>query len=288
MNAEENIKNIFSCKKCEKNRNGNYCLKFPLWQRMLSLTGFIFALFIFYAGIKALAEGNIPAFIGGIVFTLCCGCGIDRIFFKMELTDTEFIIRYWFKSVSISFYELKKYSSDPDFFIFIYPQSALLKTGESSYISIPMLSLKPVSFLEKLFEEKLKTEEKTMKILSRGFVEIDISPKNFKDYMKRTALILATVFILIFTGMIICISFFDSVQHFIILPVSALIIAGILLIFYYININMIKLSDEREIEKIYYNMLKKKLKKRNKRILSAIFFIFISIFLNYFYIFFSI
>lgn len=283
MNTENNIKEIFSYKKCEKNRNGNYCLKFPLWQRILSLAGFIFALFIFYVEIKILAEGNIPAFIGGIVFMLCCGCGIDRIFFKMELTDTELIIRHWFKSTNISFYQLKKYSSAPDFFIFIYPQSALLKTGDSSYISIPMLSLKPVAFLEKLFEEKLRTEEKTVKILSRGFIEIDISPKTFKDYVKRTVLILGVTFILIFTGVIICVSLFASMPNFVIFSVSALIITAILLIFYYISRKIMELSGEREAEKIYYNILKNKLEKRNKKILSAIIFIFILIFFSYFY-----
>lgn len=283
MNKEEEIRKIFSYKECKRGKNGNYCLKFPLWKRLLSLIGFISALLFFYAGIRALKEGNISAFIGSIVFTLCSGSLTGRIFFKMELTDTEFVIRHWFKSIKIPFYQLKKYFSDPDFFIFICPETALLKVSNNDYIFIPMLSLKPVSFLEKLFEEKLLIKEKTTQILIKGFIEIDVSPKTYKEYLKRTILILGITFMLIFIGVLICISLFNSMPYFVYFFISALIVIWILLLIYHTNRKMTKLSGEREIEKIYYNILKEKLEKRNKKILSAVIFICVTVFFAYFY-----
>lgn len=284
MNTEEEIRKIFSYKEYRREKNGNYCLKFPLWKRVLSLTGFIFALLFFYAGITALKEGKISAFMGSLVFTLCSGSWTGRIFFKMELTDTEFVIRHWFKLIKIPFYQLKKYFSDPDFFIFIYPETALLKIGNNEYILIPMLSLKPIPFLEKLFEEKLGTKEKATQILIKSFIEIDISPKTYKEYLKRTVLILGITFILIFIGALICISLFASMPYFIYFFISALIVIWVLLLIYYTNRKMTRLSGEREIEKIYYKILKEKLEKRNKKILFVIIFICAAVFFVYFYI----
>lgn len=284
MNTEEEIRKIFSYKECKRGKNGNYCLMFPLWKRLLALIGFIFALLFFYAGMTALKDGNISAFMGSVVFTLCSGSLIGRTFFKMELTDTEFVIRHWFKSIKIPFCQIKKYFSDPDFFIFICPETAFLKVGNNDYILIPMLSLKPISFLEKLFEEKLEMKEKTIQILTKGFIEIDISPKTYKEYLKRIILILGITFGLIFIGVLICISLFTSMPYFVYFFISALIVIWILLLIYYTNKRMTRLSGEREIEKIYYNILKEKLEKRNKKILSAIIFICVVVFFVYFYI----
>ena len=242
----------------EKNKMGNYCLRYSKIQRVSYL---IFSIILGLLSLLLLPKIFVNPYIipGEIICLLFSVAFILDYFFEIELDETELIYKKMFKVQKYPYFQLKKYTSDIDFFMYIYTGVYFFKVSSEKYIGISGNVEKTVEpFLQMFFIDKLGIDNFENKIK-----ESIIPYKKFKS-SKNILINIAHILLslLFFIGGIIVIPFpNDNAACFYIGSGTIFLITSTFAMVTYVAMNI---KYETELEKAYYNFLHKIYGRINK------------------------